>query len=156
MRLLKTDFIHYLRCPNSLWLQKHKPDAFPKGEFSAFASKIATEGREVEWLVEEYLNAQADAGQYEFQVELKSADGLQARADVIRKNDGGTIDLYEVKSSTGVKQDSKHHHIKGIPPVRAVFSVDLEFRTRCWYEQQQIQTPHRSCVSRRNPASALV
>jgi hypothetical protein len=41
-------------------------------------------------------------------------------------------------------------------PVRAVFSVDLEFRSSCSYEQQEIHPPHRSCVLRQNRVSALV
>ena len=28
--LSKTDFIHYLRCPDSLWLEKNKPYKFNK------------------------------------------------------------------------------------------------------------------------------
>ena len=46
--LSKTDFIHYLRCPDSLWLKKNKPDKFKNGELSLFLSKLIKEGYEVE------------------------------------------------------------------------------------------------------------
>jgi hypothetical protein len=39
-------------------------------------------------------------------------DGLLAKADAIRHNDDGTIDLFEVKSSTSVKKDAKHDQVK--------------------------------------------
>ena len=46
--LSKTDFIHYLRCPDSLWLEKYKPDKFNKGITSSFLLKLIKEGYEVE------------------------------------------------------------------------------------------------------------
>ena len=46
--LSKTDFIHYLRCPDSLWLEKHKPDKYRKGALSVFLTKLIREGYEVE------------------------------------------------------------------------------------------------------------
>ena len=39
-------------------------------------------------------------------------DGLLAKADAVRHNDDGTIDLFEVKSSTSVKKDAKHDQVK--------------------------------------------
>ena len=36
--LSKTDFIHYLRCPDSLWLEKNKPDKYKRGLLSVFLS----------------------------------------------------------------------------------------------------------------------
>ena len=46
--LSKTDFIHYLRCPDSLWLEKNKPDKWKDGEVSLFVNKLIKEGYEVE------------------------------------------------------------------------------------------------------------
>ena len=46
--LSKTDFIHYLRCPDSLWLEKNKPDKYKRGVLSVFLSKLINEGYEVE------------------------------------------------------------------------------------------------------------
>jgi len=47
-QLTKTDFIHYLNCPESLWLLKNKPNEYPNGEFSLFLEKLIKEGYEVE------------------------------------------------------------------------------------------------------------
>ena len=46
--LTKTDFVHYLQCPKSLWLLKRKPEVYPHREFSEFLKKITREGYEVE------------------------------------------------------------------------------------------------------------
>ncbi len=48
MKLTKTDFKHYLKCPESVWLLKNKPHVYPKGEFSLFLEKLIKEGYEVE------------------------------------------------------------------------------------------------------------
>lgn len=110
--LSKTDFIQYLNCPKSLWLLKHKPDSYPNAEFSNYAKKIAAEGYEVEAQVKALLGCQADADTYSFQSVFETARGLHARADVTRDNGDGTINLYEVKSSTSVKDKSQHNQIK--------------------------------------------
>ena len=112
MQLSKTDFIHFLNCSKSLWLLKHKPDAYSYGEFSDFMKKIAAEGYEVEEQVRAYLNAQPDASSYSWQTVFETPRGLYAKADVIRENSDGTINIYEVKSSTSVKKDPKHNQIK--------------------------------------------
>lgn len=112
MQLSKTDFIHFLNCPKSLWLLKHKPDVYPHGEFSDFMKKIAAEGYEVEEQVHACLDAQPDASTYSYQAIFQTDNGLYAKADVVRDNGDGTINLYEVKSSTSVKKDQKHNQIK--------------------------------------------
>lgn len=112
MQISKTDFIQFLNCPNSLWLLKHKPDVYPHGEFSDFARKITAEGYEVEAYVKALLDAQADANSYDYQRVFRTDRGLYAKADVIRNNGDGTINLYEVKSSTKVKTDAQHSQIK--------------------------------------------
>lgn len=112
MQISKTDFIHYLSCPKSFWLLKHKPDLYPHGEFSDYAKKIAAEGYEVEEYVHALLSRQADAEHYSFQSVFQTDRGLYARTDVTRDNGDGTIDLYEVKSSTSVKTGSQHSQIK--------------------------------------------
>lgn len=112
MQISKTDYLHYLNCPKSLWLQKHKPNIYPFGEFSDYAKKITAEGYEVEKHVQTLLSAQPDADTYSFQSIFHSARGLYARADVIRNNSDGTINIYEIKSSTSVKKGSQHNQIK--------------------------------------------
>ncbi len=112
VQISKTDFIHYLNCPKSLWLLKHKPDVYPHGEFSNYAKKIAAEGYEVEEHVQALLSDQPKAHTYSFQSIFQTERGLYARADVTRDNGDGTINIYEVKSSTSVKRGARHNQIK--------------------------------------------
>ena len=112
MELTKTNFIQYLNCPKSLWLSLHKPEVYPKGEFSEYAQKLTQEGYEVEAYVKQLLQAQTDHDHYSFQEIFKTADGMLARADVVRKNEDGSINLYEVKSSKSVKDNGQHNHLK--------------------------------------------
>ncbi|WP_306737630.1 hypothetical protein, partial [Marimonas arenosa] len=112
MQISKTDFIHYLNCPKSLWLLKHKPDEYPHGEFSDYMKKLTAEGYEVEGFFRSLLQSQADADSYSFQSVFQTRRGLYAKADAIRENGDGTINLYEVKSSTSVKRNGQHNQIK--------------------------------------------
>jgi len=112
MELTKTNFIQYLNCPKSLWLLKHKPNVYPKGEFSDYAQKLTKEGYEVESYVKQFLKGQPDAERYSFQSVFLTPDGMQARADVVRTNEDGTVNLYEVKSSTSVKDKNPHNQLK--------------------------------------------
>lgn len=112
MELTKTNFIQYLNCPKSLWLSMYKPDVYPKGEFSEYAQKITREGYEVEAYVKEFLQTFDDHDHYSFQEVFKTQDGMLARADVVRNNEDGSINLYEVKSSKSVKDSGQHNHLK--------------------------------------------
>lgn len=100
MRLTKTDFLRFLHCEESLWMLKHAPDSVPRGEPGAFERKLARDGYAVERWFQTLLGDRAD-----FQREFETDDGLYARADGLEvRPDGATI-LYEVKSSTGVRDD---------------------------------------------------
>ena len=110
-RLTKTDFIHFLQCPKSFWLQKNDPDNFPAGGFSTFQQKLVREGYEVERVVKQYF-AETPEREVSFQEKFSTDDGLFARADVFEVKDGDRRILYEIKSSTSVKTDAKHNHLK--------------------------------------------
>ena len=111
MPLTKTDFIQYLNCPKSLWLLKHEPEEYPSGEFSVFLQKRTREGYEVERSVRQFF--ENDGGRdVDFQRVFETDDGLFARADAIEQTADGEVILYEVKSSTSVKTDSSHNHVK--------------------------------------------
>jgi CRISPR/Cas system-associated exonuclease Cas4 (RecB family) len=112
MQISKTDFIHYLNCPKSLWLLKHKPDRYPHGEFSDYMKKLTSEGYEVESYVQKLIKIQPDAASYSFQSVFQTQRGIYAKADVIRDNGDGTINLYEVKSSTSVKNSGQHNQVQ--------------------------------------------
>lgn len=110
MQLTKTDFIQYLNCSKSLWWLKHEPDAYPHGVFSVFLQKLTREGYEVERYVRRFFEA---AGrEANFQAVFETGDGLYARADALERLDTGKVALYEVKSSTSVKTDPAHNHVK--------------------------------------------
>ena len=130
MQLTKTDFIQYLDCPNSLWLLKNKPEVFEeyKGEKSLFLEKLIREGYEVEEYVMKMFSTQTDLENipidqikeklsipgYYSQATLITEEGLFARLDLVEVHDDLSISIYEVKSSTSVKTDSKHNHLKDI------------------------------------------
>ena len=94
MQISKTDFIHYLNCPKSLWLLKHKPDQYPHGEFSDYMKKLTAEGYEVEDYVQKLIKNQPGAGSYSFQSVFQTQRGLYAKADVTRDNGDGTMNVY--------------------------------------------------------------
>jgi len=111
MQLTKTDFIQYLNCPKSLWLLKHEPENYPQGEFSAFIEKLFREGYIVERYVQQYFQ-NSEGRIVDFQTEFQTNDGLYARVDALERTSSGKTILYEIKSSTRVKKDDKHNHIK--------------------------------------------
>ena len=111
VKLTKTDFIQYLNCPKSLWALKNDPDNYPHSEFSTFMQKLTREGYEVERYVREYF--ESDEGrEVNFQAVFETDEGLFARADALERSADGKVILYEIKSSTRVKMDSSHSHIK--------------------------------------------
>ena len=131
MRFTKTDFIQYLNCPKSLWVLKKDPDNYPDGEFSAFRQKLTREGYEVERYVQQFFENVGD-NTVTFQTVFEAENGLFARADVLKQTSGGETVLYEIKSSTRVKTDIQHNHLKDacfqkICAERAGQSIDRVF-----------------------------
>ena len=114
--LTKTDFILYLQCPKSLWLQKHKPKVYQQyKKASDFSQKIAQDGYEVEKYVQKLFSGgtlppNSDAAEVLvlFQATFHTDEGMSIRIDVLERNTDGTYNLYEVKSSTKIKEE----HIK--------------------------------------------
>ena len=86
------------------------PDEYPHGEFSVFLQKLTREGYEVEAFVREFF-AQAEGRTADFQTVFETEDGLFARADALEEVDGRAA-LYEIKSSTSLKTDAAHNHLK--------------------------------------------
>ena len=112
LQLSKTDFLQFSHCAKSLWLLKHKPALYEHGVFSDYLQKIVTEGYEIEAYLKVHLSAQPDADKYSYQTVFKTKEGLFAKADCTRKNEDGTIDIYEVKSSTSVQMGGKRNQVK--------------------------------------------
>ena len=128
MQLTKSDFKCFLDCPESLWLLKNKPDAYPKGEFSLFAQKLIAEGYEVEGYAKQLFDNSVEipegtnvdysrkvlnnAGNVFFQASFDTPKGNYARVDALEWLADGTWHLYEIKSSSSVKEDPKHRHLE--------------------------------------------
>lgn len=110
MQITKTDFIHYLNCAKSLWLLKRDPDHYPNGDFSVFLQKLTREGYEVERYVRQHFENEGRSA--DFQAIFETEGGLFARADALERTADGRTVLYEVKSSTSVKTDAAHNHLK--------------------------------------------
>lgn len=102
MQLSKTNFLQYLACAKSLWLLKRKPRLYPHQIISNYEEKLAQEGYEVQKLVEGHLRQNESADKYSFNKVYKTNQGLYAEADIIQQNDDGTVNIYEVKSSSSV------------------------------------------------------
>jgi CRISPR/Cas system-associated exonuclease Cas4 (RecB family) len=127
-QLTKTDFIQYINCPKSLWLLKNKPEDYKKGEMSLFLEKLIAEGYEVEEQAQKLFpkaitlpdfgdpsitkQALGEDGTVFFQASFQTETGAFARMDVLEKLDDGTFHIYEIKSSTSIKKDKKHNHLK--------------------------------------------
>lgn len=126
MQLTKTDFIHYLQCPESFWLAKKEPEKYPKGEFSLFLQKLINEGYEVESYVSglfpnaialsnfaspEETELALNQGSEFLQPSFITNKGVFGRIDVLEIMPNNTWHLYEVKSSVRVSEKSSHNHI---------------------------------------------
>jgi len=127
-QLSKTDFIQYCNCPKSLWLLKHKPEQYPKKEFSLFLEKLVKQGYEVEKYTQKLFpggvslfeygplkateKALKDGKRFYFQAAFKSVNGAFARIDILERLENNKWHIYEVKSSSAIKKDQKHNHLK--------------------------------------------
>jgi CRISPR/Cas system-associated exonuclease Cas4 (RecB family) len=105
MQLTKTNFLQFQNCPKSLWLLKNKPKLYPQNVGSNSEDKLAAEGYEVQRLVQKFLQSTENSDKYFFEKIYKSEGELYACADIIRKNEDGTVNIYEVKSSGAVGQE---------------------------------------------------
>lgn len=108
----KSDYIQYLNCSKSLWLKHNRPEVFHEDKSSDFLNKLAAEGYDVEAYVKQAISQYSDAEYYSFQREFQTSEGLFARCDIIKSNSDGSIDLFEIKSTTSVKDDRPHSHLK--------------------------------------------
>ena len=111
MELTKTNFIQFLNCPKSLWLLKHEPEIDQHGNFSAFRQKLTKDGYEVERIVMDYFR-KLGTDNINFQVAFRVDNVLFAKVDALEKKENGEVFLYEVKSSTKVKNDLTQNHLK--------------------------------------------
>jgi hypothetical protein len=132
MHLTKTDYLEYTFCRKNLWLKKHKPELFEGIEISDFERKIIEEGNIADtearhlfdggvFIDSQGMDAVADTKQYIeagtevlFQATFQE-DVFFIRADVLVKNDElGGYELYEVKAANEIKRKEPMHYIKDL------------------------------------------
>jgi len=147
MILSKTDFIEYLKCDKNFWLKKRRPDLFVEEELSDYEKRLITQGGEVEKvarrvfpdgvLVEGSLKERVERTKKlikEKKAPLYHAafltdEGLFAEVDILDYDqaEGGWI-VYEVKSSTKIKEGWDSYHIRDVGFQKEVLQeTGLEF-----------------------------
>ena len=125
MTLSKSLYTRAIQCPKSLWLKKYKPEVFTPPDASAqavldtgnavgeLACELFPDGVEVEFTREYAQMVETTARLLEEGVQnIYEAtfiyDGILVMVDVLHVEDDGSISLYEVKSSTSVKEIYLH------------------------------------------------
>lgn len=108
--LSKSEFLRFRECEKSFWLKARKPDAIDWPAPPAFVQMLMRDGYAVEREVEALVANWPAPENYSFQHEFE-AGGLHARADLVRWFSDGSIDLYEIKGSTSMKQEPGRDYI---------------------------------------------
>jgi hypothetical protein len=126
MRITKSDFIKFIQCPKYVWLYKHRKDLIPE-EIDASLQHIFDEGYHIESYAYKLFPGGIDAQVEGFKESISKTKDLMSdktsiifqptitgsdlfcRGDIIKLNeDGESWDIYEVKSSTEVKEINIH------------------------------------------------
>ena len=126
MTLSKSLYMRGLQCPKSLWLKKYKNDKLSKPDASAqavfetgnrvgeLACKLFTPGKKIEFTPHDYQKM-FDKTQQLLKDGVKniyeaafSFDDIYVAVDILHINDDGSVEIYEVKSSTEVKDVYLH------------------------------------------------
>ncbi len=118
--LTKSNFMQFLRCSCELWLVKQRPDLVPPIDpalqrifdegnvVDAWAQKLFPGGVNVDGFgkpaAENTKKAIANGATILLQPTFMTAK-LSCRCDILTKNADGSWDIYEVKSSTDVKEE---------------------------------------------------
>lgn len=118
--LTKSNFMQFLRCSCELWLVKQRPDLVPSTDpalqrifdegnvIDAWAQKLFPNGVNVDGFgkpaAENTKKAIANGATVLLQPTFMTAK-LSCRCDILTKNADGSWDIYEVKSSTDVKEE---------------------------------------------------
>lgn len=127
MQLSKSEYMMYLKHPAWLWLKKHDKNKLP--EVDANLQAMFDAGHAFEWYAEQRFSEGVKLGfdnyqQYQDLPERTQkalnegakavfqgrflAEELTCICDVIVPSENGTLDLYEIKSSTKVKEDHEY------------------------------------------------
>ena len=108
MVLTKSGFLEHRACAKAHWLKINRPGVVAEKPPSEFARMLMRQGYAVEELARQLVAGWPDAASCQFQVRFE-ATGLEARADLARHNADGSIDIFEIKSSTSIKGSTGDH-----------------------------------------------
>ncbi len=125
MNLSKSLYTRAIQCPKSLWLKKYKPEVlsppdeqakarFETGnEVGDLACELFPDGREVPYTTnfDEMLSTTKqwlEEGVKSIYEATFFAEDILVLVDILHVNEDGSISLYEVKSSTEVKEIYLH------------------------------------------------
>jgi len=108
MTLTKSGFLEHRACAKAHWLMVNRPGEVAKRPPSEFARMLMRQGYAVEAMARDLVAGWPDAARCQFQVTFE-ADGLEARADLVRRNTDDSIDLFEIKASTSIKGSTGDH-----------------------------------------------
>lgn len=110
--LTKYDYLQYLDCPESLWLAKNK--LVPEEQFTEEEEYIIQQGILIDDLAQSlfhdpaFLNERNIQPANVFFQKTVESNGLVTRCDVLVKRSETHYELYEVKSSTKLKDEHLH------------------------------------------------
>ena len=99
----KSDFLDYLSCAASFHLRKTRPDAIEWPAPGEHDRMLMEEGKEVERIAVAWLTGLADGSSLVRQSEVRHGPFV-AKLDLMRRNEDGSVDIIEVKSSTGYRE----------------------------------------------------
>lgn len=118
--LSKSNFMQFLRCSCELWLVKQRPDLVPPTD--PMLQRIFDEGNVVDRWAQKLFPGAVNVDGFGMPAAINTKEAIASgatvllqptfmtsaiscRSDILVKNDDGTWDIYEVKSSTDVKED---------------------------------------------------
>ncbi|MFN2500836.1 MAG: DUF2779 domain-containing protein, partial [Pyrinomonadaceae bacterium] len=104
-RLVKTDYLRYLKCPQEFWLRIHQPLLVAEADSLEY-EHLRQQGYAVQQLVKRLPIFQpSQTRAIDFERAFQTAD-LYARSDIVVTDPAdGSVSIYEVKASASVKED---------------------------------------------------
>ena len=118
----KSEFLSFRECDKSAWLRRNRPDAIEWPPPSEFNRLLMREGYRVEAIARRMLEEGPEGELFGFQVEFDDGTCL-ARADAVKRFADGSIEIFEVKSSTSTAEHIVDACFQRIIAERAGFSV---------------------------------
>jgi hypothetical protein len=109
-QLTKSDFKIWKQCPKSFWLERHRPAEFGPKPPSEFVRLLMENGYAVETEAVKLVANWKDSSRWSFQRIFAAEDGVHARADIVGENPDGSVDIIEIKSSSGLKGSDRSDH----------------------------------------------